>query len=542
MNAVSSALLVSLSCMSSHVSAIAPFPNIGFVGKGYDIMFGNPHATRASAGADPGFRAPVFDLTVYNTGGKTPDQRYLVPDGISVSKCSKCNLNFQMTDIAGSSSYQNSLEVDVNIKAKYDGASFSASTDYKWVKGQTSSKQHVFTESSAVCCVYTSSVNQYARPPFSHNFKLAVERMPTTYQAASFAKFIDSFGTHVPETVSMGGRFGVRSTFSNNSWSMMSSSNLDIKAAAGYATLGASLAVGSMQTDEIQKGKSFTEFTINQTEFFVGGLIPKDGTVTTWIGNAQKEPMPLSVTLASIETLLTVDNFKSDSNIAAKRAALTTALKKYCASLKAQGKVSSCNPPPPDAPFPPASIFGGLYQVNDGCTGNVNNAYTKGLSCPGGYTPHPIGRVFAPEGRCGGTIQLCLAQNQTTDPLHAFGGMYSHADYNSDTTDNFPNFLTGHYNCPSGYSRVQTGRVLTPDRPIDGAALVMCLNMNAPLASTPIAGAYQCADEGTIDHVFNPYTNACSCPPGFTNQHYGRILTAENHVGAPLIVCLSNVV
>jgi hypothetical protein len=34
--------------------------NVDYIASGYDIFYGNPHAT--STGSDPGFQAKIFDL------------------------------------------------------------------------------------------------------------------------------------------------------------------------------------------------------------------------------------------------------------------------------------------------------------------------------------------------------------------------------------------------------------------------------------------------------------------------------------------------
>lgn len=57
-----------------------------YLGKGYDILFGNPSTTTV----DPGFRyeVVVFD---YNKGITTEDKSFLIPDDISFSKVQSCS-------------------------------------------------------------------------------------------------------------------------------------------------------------------------------------------------------------------------------------------------------------------------------------------------------------------------------------------------------------------------------------------------------------------------------------------------------------------
>ena len=101
-----------------------------YLGKGYDIVFGNPSTNTV----DPGFRyeVVVFD---YNKGITTEDRSFLIPDDISYSKVQSCSYSSTVSQFRGTKSYQNELKVNVKVGGGYDGpafkASFTASTGYR---------------------------------------------------------------------------------------------------------------------------------------------------------------------------------------------------------------------------------------------------------------------------------------------------------------------------------------------------------------------------------------------------------------------------
>merc|ERR1712096_381202 len=105
-------------------------PNIGYLFRGYNLMFGNPLPTEG-ANVDPGFRQPIFKA-VYKSHKVTPDNRYLQPDGTSIQDCGgSCSMSFQTKEIMDAKDYQSSLEnrVSASVGASYLGfsAAFSAS-------------------------------------------------------------------------------------------------------------------------------------------------------------------------------------------------------------------------------------------------------------------------------------------------------------------------------------------------------------------------------------------------------------------------------
>ena len=109
--------VVALGLLHAAAGDVPAMPNIGYLLKGYDIMFGNP-IVDSKLLVDPGFREVVFD-TVYDGDSLTSDNRYLQPKGTSVVTCAgSCTMDYTSTEIMGASSYQNTLSEKVTVTAE----------------------------------------------------------------------------------------------------------------------------------------------------------------------------------------------------------------------------------------------------------------------------------------------------------------------------------------------------------------------------------------------------------------------------------------
>ncbi len=100
------------------------------LGKGYDIVFGNP----SSNNVDPGFK---FDVVAFDfkDGATTDDKKFLVPDGIVFQKSPPSTYNSAVGEFRGTQSYQNDLKLNAIIGGDYDGdatkQAFRASIAFK---------------------------------------------------------------------------------------------------------------------------------------------------------------------------------------------------------------------------------------------------------------------------------------------------------------------------------------------------------------------------------------------------------------------------
>ena len=103
-----------------------------------------------------------------------------------------------------------------------------------------------------------------------------------------------------------------------------------------------------MTDSERRQAKEFKSECTQQSFYTTGEKPPKDGNSETWYSKTARDPEPLNLKLASIDTLGPLKHIAEPAIIAN----IQRALKEYCSHLKSEGYVSSCSRPGPDPPFP----------------------------------------------------------------------------------------------------------------------------------------------------------------------------------------------
>jgi len=340
--------LVAVCVLVLCVSAQLPtFPNIGYLGSGYDYYYGCPLTTESSESPDPGYRQFVFDLDDYGNE-TTPDQKYRIPKGTDVELCNECSVVWHTSNVTSSQTYQHILNDSVSGSFNFIVAQFSGSYDYQHVNYWTNYSSDVFTSTTTDCCVYTASVQTFNAPRFSKDFLEGVKYMPTSYSPSTssfFIEFIQAFGTHYTGTVTMGGRFGQRSRFTAESWKILQSTGLSISVSAGFSAQSISAAVKVMTNDQKSYAASFSNLTTSQSVFSVGGELPSSFKVSDWLPSSKKDPMPLGAKIHLLSDLFNDMYFPNDPEISAKGSAVLAALKDYCQYLVKSGAIKSCDAP-----------------------------------------------------------------------------------------------------------------------------------------------------------------------------------------------------
>ena len=302
------------------------FPNINYLGTGYNIFRGNPHSTE---GLDPGFMGQaLYDLSSYDEGRKTSDGLYTVPDHVNALESLACSFAFSSCGIKEVASYFQSLKVDVDASYSGFGASFSGSANYNEVEKNMASRETQYVSSYAYCEVYLAALEPGA--VISEGFKLAVQSLPSENPNLEYLDFIRAYGTHYIASVRMGGRYGFQSKFETNKYMSMLSNGLDVSAAAGYSAaqeINAAIATKT-QMDQI---KEFNSARQSYSIYQVGGQPPK-GTAMDWAHTVKDDPLPVRYRLVEIANLFTADNF-NDTKINDKQILLKNAIMQYCNSL-----------------------------------------------------------------------------------------------------------------------------------------------------------------------------------------------------------------
>ena len=132
-----------------------------YIGRGYDLLKGNPSADYV----DPGFREETMKYT-FDKGKTTQDGKYVIPDQSTVYDRTSCSLDAVSREFTGMTSYQKILDTRVSVGADYDGAivkaSFSISTEYKTTYNKTVHDHTVFTSASAQCEVYELEIPTFS--------------------------------------------------------------------------------------------------------------------------------------------------------------------------------------------------------------------------------------------------------------------------------------------------------------------------------------------------------------------------------------------
>ena len=105
-----------------------------------------------------------------------------------------------------------------------------------------------------------------------------------------------------------------------------------------------------MTDSEKEQAQNFMKKCKNQKFYSTGKSPPEDGKSKSWMNSVIKSPEPLTLKLESLDNLDSLREYlKSKPEVLAN---IKTALKNYCAHLKSQGAVSTCEKPSNDPPFP----------------------------------------------------------------------------------------------------------------------------------------------------------------------------------------------
>ncbi|XP_033103529.1 uncharacterized protein LOC117106275 [Anneissia japonica] len=181
------------------VGAKASYPGgIDYLGIGYNLLYGNPDGSPATAAADPGLRPTwrVFDWTF--NGGSTPDQVSFAPS----SSCAKSQkLELFHNAYAYASKFENDVSFSAGVRFRYGSTKFSHSSYYKEVSASMQSNSYVYYEELDLCyrgeARYTYGLAQVDKYPLARAFVQRANVLPTTYAKENYdyMKFIHDFGT-----------------------------------------------------------------------------------------------------------------------------------------------------------------------------------------------------------------------------------------------------------------------------------------------------------------------------------------------------------
>lgn len=308
------------------------FPNIGYVGSTYNLFKGNPQSTK---GLDPGFTLRNMFEFQYDTNHTTADGLYSLPDGVNGVLSSACSFSFSSDITQSSSSYKSSLEVSVSADFKGWGASFSANSDYKTVKEGSSYGESKIVTSEAKCEAYATSIVSGSLNPA---IVKAIHNLPPNSTTLPYRQlyidFFNHWGTHFAHGLMMGGRYGIRSSFTETKFISMSTSGLDIKSSAGYSGI-VSINSNAATSAQQEQAKKFESYRKDVQLYQVGGKPPMDDQMSTyaWAQTVKANPLPLTYQLIPISQVMTPESFPDDKDILKKQSTMQSMVGYYCNNL-----------------------------------------------------------------------------------------------------------------------------------------------------------------------------------------------------------------
>lgn len=173
-------LAVLLVVLIAAARCMPTFPSIGFVGRGYNLLTGNPHGRlfdpvrvaphtaltvrSLTCWLPQGFQGSVFDVGNYSLGTSTADRRYALPNGVDAVPSLSCSSSFTSLEITSVRAFVDAVEVDVHAEVGNVGVPFSASAEFHRVTQRTRQSASVFVESTVRCEMYKAHLHRCVAP------------------------------------------------------------------------------------------------------------------------------------------------------------------------------------------------------------------------------------------------------------------------------------------------------------------------------------------------------------------------------------------
>ncbi|XP_070566443.1 uncharacterized protein [Ptychodera flava] len=324
------------------------FPNIGYLGRGYDIFYGNPRNDDGSV--DPGFRQAVIGLT-YNKVRLSSDRLFLMPDQADVIREMGSHFSSRTTIITSERSYRNSLDFDVSVGASVGidifSGGFSASTSYHTMTQSTVNMENVYVDVTGRVIVYDARLTPF-NTDISNEFRDAVRNLPAiaccTYSVRCHADcgfyddFIAGFGTHYATRVLMGGKATQRYQMTGEAMEKMQDNEFGFSFSVSAGVEGiASFSSGMSSKIANSMRQSLSQSDQSSVEFFLGGEAGvgqisegNSDSMKEWASTVFDNPVPIQYTLGAVVDLLTQENFPNDKKIETKQSVLRARYQGYC--------------------------------------------------------------------------------------------------------------------------------------------------------------------------------------------------------------------
>lgn len=354
-------------------------PNIGYIGRGYDLVYGNPLATtdNANFGVDPGLRTGAIFELFYNEHRTTPDGRHEIPDNVDVIMDLSCNCDVSSNETFGQTSYVEKLKNSISVKGSYLAGSFTGSADFQSTTQTTEISHQVIVSTRSQCSVYSATFLPYLKYTLSQNFLGGVtsllEDKEEVYQA-----FVDFFGTHVTTQINMGAYYAIHSMLSQSNYSWYTTNHQDISVSADASYKIMSGHISGMSSQDIARGKDFASRVERMTKTSFGTMMAPDQTCDNWKDKTLDSPSPLRYHVMPILDLISTMHLPHlpENNITFIYQRLNVFYQQYCDKY-----VKNCH-------IHPDPKYRTFTMVQSEGTGNVN------VVCPAGTQLISVGTII----------------------------------------------------------------------------------------------------------------------------------------------------
>lgn len=310
-----------------------------FIGRGYDLLRGNPSADSI----DPGFRSEVMKYT-FDEGKTTQDGKYSIPDQSSVYDSTSCSLDAVSKEFTGMTNYQKILDTRVSVGFDYDGAivkaAFSISTEYKTTYNKTVNDHTIFTSASAKCEVYELEIPTFEAMTLSDDFIAGVKK---SMDEGSWVQFVEVFGTHYIYQTMLGGRMEMFTDFSEHSVQELRALDISVAEAASFSFAKFTANESVNWTKHEQEIDYFDKKANSSTAVYIGSQPPPSGNWIDWQKGVRDQPAPITYKMWVLSDLFS--NIK-DIDYKAAEQSFKDYLDEYCHAV-------NCDIPKPDPPMPP---------------------------------------------------------------------------------------------------------------------------------------------------------------------------------------------
>lgn len=307
------------------------FPNIDFLGCGYNILEIDPTGLDSGSGK----KNPVFNLDEDTPMKRPVGQEFLIPEGTFFSSIgsgkSLSTTAVQYTAYEYKSSFNISLGFDIGID-KLLSSTLSAAFQHFEETIQTTTSLQTYTSSEYQIGNIEIRNEDDQSLKLTNSFITAIEGLDTTFDKLKpepFYQVIEKFGTHYSKQVTFGGRLLQEIFMTQETYQELSANGFNIKQGAKGTFEG--ITVGKDIEAGIKNQDKFNELTSEgQTNVrHVGG---KQNKITAdYVDEVEENPGAVNFHFEPLSALLTPEYMtKNIDQLAQKQEALSCAIKTYC--------------------------------------------------------------------------------------------------------------------------------------------------------------------------------------------------------------------